>query len=204
MGHRYATVSATALLQHTPLICPRFLVDEFSDLYYDPSPLREYEKEGKAEDAEPTKVERQSMPPPELVGSPQIRRGPHSSSQGPPSIQFSNSSRHPSQIPPGMSFNNMPAVPAAQFYGNGDMGGPSPMRMGSMGVSMDPMMGGMGGMGSMGSMGGMGSLPGMGMGGMGSMPMGGGLGMPSPDMRRSMRPRGMSMGMGDDGFGGLH
>ena len=107
-------------------------------------------------------------------------------------------------MPPEMAFSNMPPVPPPQFYGNGDMGGPSPMRMAGMGAQMDQMMGGMGGMGPMGNMNGMGGMPGMGMGHMGGMPMGGGMGMPSPELRRGMRPRGMSMGMGDDGFGGMH
>lgn len=186
----------------------RFLVDEYSELYYDPTPLREHEKEAKAEEAESQqKTERQSMPPPDVMASPQIRRGPHSSSQGSNAMVYANSPRHASQIPPGMPFNNMPPVPPAQFYGNGDMGGPSPMRMGSMGVPMDPMgsmsagmaagMGNMAmGMGPMGNMGAMGVPMGMGMGG--------GMGMGSPDPRRGAMRRGMSMGMGDDGFGGLH
>ena len=133
-------------------------MDEFSDLYYDPTPLREYEKEGKSEDTEQMKIERQSMPPPEIAGSPQIRRGPPSSTQGPSSMQFPSTPRHPSQIPPGMSMHNMSPVSPAQFYGNGDMGGPSPMRMGNMGVPMDPMMGGLAGMNPMSNMGGMASM----------------------------------------------
>lgn len=109
---------------------------------------------------------------------------------------------------PGMSFANMGVVPTGQFYGNGDMGpGPSPMRMGAMGMPVDPMggMGGIAGMNPMANIGGMGGIPGIpGMGGMGGMSMPGAMGIASPDLRRGMRPRGMSMGMGDDGFGGLH
>lgn len=202
----------TILHAMVSLIVSRFLVDEFSDLYYDPTPLREYEKENKTEEPEPQqKTERQSMPPPELANSPQLRRGPHSSGSLSASMPYANSPRHPSQLPPGMPFSGMPPVPASQFYGNGDMGSPSPMRMGGMGMPMDPMggmgggMGGMGGMSPMGNMGGMGGMPGMpGMGGMGGMgPMGGGMGMASPDLRRGAMRRGMSMSM-DDGFGGLH
>lgn len=186
----------------------QFLVDEYSELYYDPSPLREYEKEAKSEEADaPQKLERQSMPPPEL--SPQMRRNPHSG-QGPSTMSF-NSPRHPSQMPANMPFANISAVPPGQFYGNGDIGpGPSPMRMSNMGMPVDPMggMGGMGGMNPMAGLGGMGGLPGMpgmgGMGGMAGMGMPGSMGMASPDLRRGMRPRGMSIGMGDDGFGGLH
>lgn len=192
----------------------RFMVDEFSDLYYDPTPLREYEKEGKSEEPDPqTKTERHSMPAQDLAGSPQIRRGPHSSSQGPP-MQFTNSPRHRPQMTPNMPFSNMPPVPAAQFYGNGDMGGPPQIRMSGMSMPIDQMggmgggmpggMGGMGGMGPMANMGGMGGMPGMpGMGGMGGMGMPGAMGMPSPEMRRGMERR-MSMGMGNDGFGGMH
>ncbi|EKM58264.1 uncharacterized protein PHACADRAFT_26782 [Phanerochaete carnosa HHB-10118-sp] len=148
----------------------QFLVDEYSSLYYDPTLLREYEKEGKSEESDvPQKIERQSMPPPEF--SPQMRRGPPSG-QGPSSLPF-NSPRHPSQMAPGMSFANMGVVPTGQFYGNGDMGpGPSPMRMGAMGMPVDPMggMGGMAGMNPMANMGGMGGMPGMpGMGGMGDL-----------------------------------
>lgn len=178
-------------------------MDEYSDLYYDSSPLREYEKESKSEESEPLhKTERQSMPPPEL--SPQMRRGPHSGGQGPSSLSF-NSPRHPSQMSLGMPFANMGTVPPGQFYGNGDMGpGPSPMRMGAMGMPVDPMSG-MSGMSPMANMGGMGGMSGMpGMGGMGGMGMPGAMGMASPELRRGMRPRGMSLGMSDDGFGGLH
>ena len=152
-------------------------------------------EEAKAEEAEiQQKTERQSMPPPDAMASPQIRRGPHSNSQGPGPMVYANSPRHPSQIPPGMPFNNMAPVPAAQFYGNGDMGGPSPMRMGNMSVHIDPMN-------AMG-----GGIPGMGGMPMGNMAMAGlgGMTLGSPNIQRGAMRRGMSMGMGDDGFGGMH
>lgn len=83
----------------------------------------------------------------------------------------------------------MGRIPPGQFYGNGDHGVPSPMRMGGMGMP--------GSMGDMGGMGGMGGMPmgGIGgMGGMGPISMGG-----SPDPRRGAMRRGISMG--EDGFG---
>lgn len=182
MGHRHAAVRLSRpLVLSSPNDLDRFLVDEFSDLYYDPSPLREHEKEAKAasgEDGE--KPERLSMPPPEHMAadSPQLRRT-HSSA-GP--MQFSP--RHQAPYPQNIGFNNMARPPPGQFYGNGDHGVPSPMRMGGMGMPM-------------GDMGGMGGMP---MGGMGPM---GPMGMGSPDVRRGLR-RGVSMS--DDGFGlgGMH
>ncbi|PSS19944.1 hypothetical protein PHLCEN_2v3117 [Hermanssonia centrifuga] len=152
----------------------QFLVDEGSDLYYDPTPLREYEKEGRSAE-ENERNDRASMPPPNSLpnpDSPQLRRHPSHALQA-PSMPYSP--RHAPQFSQGMSspFGGMQPVPAAQFYGNGDMG----MRMGGMsGMHMD----------------------GMGMGNMGGM----GIGMGSPEMRRGLMRRG-PMGM-DDGFGGMH
>ena len=132
------------------------------------------------------------MPPPDQMipePSPQMRRNPSGMSASSGSVPFSP--RHPGPYPPqGMGFNSMPRIPPNQFYGNGDPGMPSPMRMNSMG--------GMGmGMGDMSGMGGMGGMPVGGMGGMGPMGMG------SPDVRRSVR-RGMSMGEDGFGLGGMH
>lgn len=167
------------------------MVDEGSDLYYDPSPLREYEKESRPGPEENTeKSERTSMPPPlnpSALDSPQLRRShnpmPHTPQQS-HSMPFP--SRHPGQYPqqgiPGPFNSPMPVTPG-QFYGNGDPG----MRMASMG--------GMGGMGNMGmhmeGMGGMGGMPGMAMG----------MNMGSPDVRRMSRRGPMGM---EDGFTGMH
>lgn len=166
----------------------RFHVDQFSNLYYDPTPLREHEKESKAiTEASGKTDQRPPMPPPDhiaLEASPQLRRNPSSMSTGSGSMPFSP--RHPGPYPPpqGMGYNNMARVPPAQFYGNGDHGMPSPMRMPGMGMPM-------------GDMGGMGGMPMAGMGGMSPMGMG------SPEVRRSMR-RGMSMGEEGFGMGGMH
>lgn len=171
-------------------------MDEFTDLYYDPSPLREHEKETKTISEGGEKTDRPSMPPPDHMAtdSPSLRRT-HSNAAG-PSNPMPFSPRHPGPYPPqGMAYNSMGRIPPGQFYGNGDHGVPSPIRMGSMGMP--------GPIGDMGGMGGMTGLP-MGnmggMGGMGPMGMGG-----SPDPRRGTMRRGMSMG--EDGFGpmgGMH
>ncbi|KAJ3536451.1 hypothetical protein NM688_g6834 [Phlebia brevispora] len=158
----------------------QFMVDEGSDLFYDPTPLREYEKEQKSSPEESAdRSERASMPPPSALESPQLRRSinpiPHTPQQS-HSAPFSP--RHPSQFSQqGMpvAFSGMPVTPN-QFFGNGDPG----MRMGGMGS--------MGGMGiHMEGMGGMGGMPGMGMG----------MGMGSPDVRRMARrgPMGMEDGL---------
>lgn len=165
----------------------RFHVDEYSDLYYDPTPLREHEKEA----GDPDKTEqRPSMPPPDQImsdASPQMRRNPSTMSTSSGSVPFSP--RHPGTYPPqGMNYNNMPRIPPGQFYGNGEPGMPSPMRMGSIGGMGMPM-------GDMG----MGGMAGgnMGVGGMGPMGMG------SPDVRRSLR-RNTSMSEEGFGMGGMH
>ncbi|KAI0694611.1 hypothetical protein BC835DRAFT_998515 [Cytidiella melzeri] len=163
----------------------QYHVDEHSTLYYDPTPLREHEKESKASAEETEKKEqRPAMPPPEHITaevSPQLRRNPSSMSAGSGSMHFSPRQPGPYN-PQGMGFNNMPRVPPSQFYGNGDHGMPSPMRMSGMGMPV-------------GDMGGMGGMPMGGMGGMGPMGMG------SPDARRGLR-RGMSMGEEGYGMGG--
>lgn len=161
------------------------MVDEGSDLYYDPTPLREYEKNSRATPEESAeRPERASMPPPTALNSPQLRRSinamPHTPQQSHP-VPFSP--RHPGQFTPqGMSgpfSGGMPVAPG-QFFGNGDPG----MRMGPMG--------GIGGMNM--------HMEGMGnMGGMPGMPIG--MGMGSPDVRRMSRRGQMSM---EDGFTGMH
>ncbi|KAI0078812.1 hypothetical protein K474DRAFT_1770786 [Panus rudis PR-1116 ss-1] len=133
----------------------QFLVEEHSDLYYDPSPLLGYLKESQSESDDNKGGSRGSsskppVPTPDFSatapGTPQLRRnpsmppppGPH----GPP-----YSPRHSSQFSPYSNMGPGP-VPASQFYGGGgDPGMASPLRMGSIGgLNMDNM----GGMGSMG------------------------------------------------------
>ncbi|KAH8099958.1 hypothetical protein BXZ70DRAFT_196022 [Cristinia sonorae] len=152
----------------------QFMVDYRSELYYDPSPLMEYLKEGREgeENGDQPNTEGQSQPPVDHQGTPQTRRS-HGIPPPPNHIGFSP---QPSRGPftpahiPGTFPGGMPPMPSGQFYGNGgvpDQHMSSPMRMGGMG------------------------LPGDGMGGMG---------MGSPDVGRRLT-RGMSMG---DGFGGMH
>ena len=156
------------------------MVDHDSDLYYDPTPLREYEKEAQ-QSPDTDRADRGSMPPPShpsVMDSPQLRRphmshGPHTPQQQ-HSVPFSP--RHPSQFQGASPFSHSMPVTPTQFYGNGEpgirMGG-----MGGMGMHMD-------GMAAMGGMQGMG------------MPMG----MGSPGMARLRRgPMGM-----EDQFSGMH
>ena len=182
MGHRDTTVSVAHAFR--PLLAHRtnrFLVDELSDLYYDPSPLRQHEKEAKSTEEGVEKTERPSVPPHDrmVTDSPQLRRT-HSTAAPMPF-----SPRHQGPYPQNMGFNNMSRVPSAQFYGNGDPGVPSPMRMASIGMPM-------------GDVSGMGGMPIGGMGGMGPM------NMASPDTRRAGLRRGISMGEDNFGMGGMH
>lgn len=180
MGYRNTTVSIVVNIWTTylHLTSRRFLVEEHSDLYYDPSPLREYLKEGQA-DSDESGTSSSSKPPvptPDfsnhaVPGTPQLRRNPSMPPPAQPHMPFSP--RHPGAggFPSQMQFANMGSpVPPGQFYGN-DPSMSSPMRMGGMGMPMD------------------------GMGGMG------GMGMGSPNVARRMGTRGMGM---DDGFGGMH
>ncbi|TCD69369.1 hypothetical protein EIP91_007925 [Steccherinum ochraceum] len=157
----------------------QFMVDDRSDLYYDPSPLMEYLKDGKTEgeeNAEQSSMDRPSQPPADGPGTPQTRRSHGLPPTNPNQINFSP--RQPGgQFPPGQGMpgpfsGGMAPIPASQFYGNGaggDQHMSSPMRMGGMGLPGD---GGMGGMG-----------------------------MGSPEVGRRMT---RGMGMGGDGFGGMH
>ncbi|KAH9917816.1 uncharacterized protein B0H18DRAFT_878832 [Fomitopsis serialis] len=191
----------------------QFLVEEYSELYYDPSPLLEYQKEGKspadgdggASTSQSASNDRQMS---DLPGTPKSQPSrTHNSSIAPhhvPQQFFANqgtpnmgSPRHPfppsaqGMGPPGMGLGNMGgmgmgAVPPGQFYGNN---ADSPMRMNNAGMAQT-----MGGMNM--NMSGMG----MGMGMHGGPDMGMGMGMNSPDPRRRMT-RAMS---GEDGFGPMH
>ncbi|KAL4249793.1 hypothetical protein ABKN59_007610 [Abortiporus biennis] len=170
----------------------QFLVDERSDLYYDPSPLLEYLKDSQAEENDLNSTrDRPSVPPPDHLLShhsgpntpQQSRRNPLPPSQQTPLMSFSPR-HHPGQFghaqhQQSMPLMNLGPVPAAQFYAG-------------------PGGGGMSGMGAMG----MDAMSGHGMvhGGMSGVP--GGMGMGSPSVGRRMT---RGMGMGDDpGFGGMH
>ena len=173
-------------------------MDEFSDLYYDPTPLREHMKDAQQEkeNDEPSSSNAPQRQQHEAVNSPRITRT--SSMQGGMNPQlaqaqmFGNpqamaSPRHgfPGATPGmGGPYGSMQAIPPAQFYGGGDVP-VSPMQRGpGPGMSMNPAM-------AMG--GGMTMNPAMGMGG---MPPDSSL---SPEVRRRVT-RGMSL----DEFGGMH
>lgn len=127
----------------------RFQVDEGSSLYFDPSPLLEYQKEEKQ--VLPN-VASQSMPPSSSHhplnqrGQPFPMPGHHSANGVGLSPSVATPTRHivPGQMGgqyPGPQFNT---IPPAQFYGGGDRG--SPMVTRGMGVHMGMGMG-MDGMG---------------------------------------------------------
>ncbi|KAH9944814.1 hypothetical protein B0H21DRAFT_694446 [Amylocystis lapponica] len=175
----------------------QFLVEEDSELYYDPSPLLEYQKDGRTGDGdEPSSSTSAHQRLLDFPHTPHTQRtsahGPHTphgpTGHAPPpqyynAPQHSASPRHPYAGTPGMPFNGMNAVSPAQFYGGGGASD-SPMRMGrSPGMGM-----------------GVGGPMGMNMNMAMHAPDGMGMGMGSPDVRRRVT-RGMSA---EDGFGGMH
>lgn len=188
----------------------QFVVEEYSDLYYDPTLLFEYRQDartsGEDEDSPSTSTNADSKPVQEIPSTPkhQSLRGVHL----PPGSQ--GSFHHPQQFFSGNTPTNM-ASPRHPFpnsgQGMGGQGMPS-QSMGFGGMNMSPVSpaqfygGGTPGMsqgiGNMGMNMPGGMVGGMGMG-MGSDGMGG-LGMNSPDLRRRLT-RGMS---GEDGFGSMH
>lgn len=182
-------------------------MDEYSELYYNPTPLQTAVKAVTQEDGDEPATPGPSTNPShnserqrqqqhhmqDFSNSPRPSRSSHL----PPNIPTAGTpSHHPNQYfpgspaaamasprhgypgtPQGMSFNGN-GIPPTQFYGNSMDGSPaSPMRMGG-GMNMGMNMG-MGGMGM----------------GMGMQPDA----MGSPDVRRRMT-RGMS---GED-YGGMH
>lgn len=151
------------------------MVDERSELYYDPSPLLAHQKEAK----ESTEEEVSSSAPPQPDYSLRTPSSRSRASQN-PSMSFPTAfnspmnhapTRHPGFNAPGVSYNTMNAIPPGQFYG-ADSAMSSPMRMTSGGGGM-----------------------GMGMHGLPD-----GINIDSPDMRRRIT-RGIG---GDDGYGGMH
>ncbi|EPT05542.1 hypothetical protein FOMPIDRAFT_1138717 [Fomitopsis schrenkii] len=194
----------------------QFLVEEYSELYYDPSPLLEYQREGKSEDDGAASNSQNDRQMNSIPGTPKVQpsRAQHNPSITPHHLQqqqqqqqfFANqgtpnmaSPRHPfppgaqGMGGPGMGLGNMGGmgmspVPPGQFYGNN---ADSPMRMNNPGMAQA-----MGGMGM--SMSGMGM--GMGIPGGPDMSMGMGMNSPVQDPRRRMT-RAMS---GEDSFGAMH
>ncbi|KAI0367753.1 hypothetical protein BV20DRAFT_1023743 [Pilatotrama ljubarskyi] len=174
----------------------QWLVDEHSDLYYDPTPLLDYMKESQQNNSdEPSSSKQSQRQQQDSVNSPRMQRGSMPPGAMTPSMTHSQlygtpqqmaSPRHPYPGPNqgmGGPYGGMAPIPPAQFYG-GDGVPASPMqRSPGAGMGMNPGMG----------MGGMGMNPAMGMGGMapdGSL---------SPEVRRRVT-RGMSM----DEFGNMH
>lgn len=154
----------------------RFHVEAESELYYNPSQLREHLKE----EEEPPSTSKRSDPP-------------HSSSNGGMSRTPSRAHLQAQQLPYGM--NGAGGMPGG--ISPSPRGGPYPGGAGQYNSSIPPnqFYGSGGGRDSMGVMGGMGSMGGMGQIGIGGSPMttrsggGGGMGM------------GMGIGMGMDGLG---
>lgn len=178
----------------------RFQVDEFSDLYYDPAPLREYLKDSQQNDFdEPSSSSQPShRQQPDSVNSPRLLRTnsipPGGMTPSMSQAQLFNPNQgmgSPRHFPGGNQgmggpYGGIAPISPAQFYGTGGGDGMpvSPMQRGPPGMGMSPGLG-------MGP--GMGMNPGMAMGGLqpdGSM---------SPEVRRRVT-RGMSM----DEFGNMH
>lgn len=116
----------------------RFQVEESSDLYYDPSPLLEYQKEEKQAVANPAEgmPSSSSNPHPTHRGQ-TFPMGGHPANGMIMSPIVATPTRHgvPVQMSPyhgGPQFN---AIPPAQFYGGSDRGSPMVTRgMGIMGI----------------------------------------------------------------------
>ena len=125
----------------------RFQVDEGSNLYYDPSPLLEYQKEEKqAANTAESLPSSSSHPHPTQRGQSFPMAGHHSANGMAMSPIVATPARHgiPGQMGAyhgGPQFN---AIPPAQFYGGGERGSPMVTRGMSMGMSMGMGMEGMG------------------------------------------------------------
>lgn len=124
--------------------CYRFQVDEGSNLYYDPSPLLEYQKEEKhaIANAAESLPSSSSNPHPTPRGQSFPMAGHHSANGIAMSPVVATPARHgvPGQM--GVPYHSGPqfnSIPPAQFYGGGDRG--SPMVTRGMGMSMSMGMG---------------------------------------------------------------
>ncbi|KAI0749360.1 hypothetical protein C8Q80DRAFT_1101027 [Daedaleopsis nitida] len=177
----------------------QFLVDEYSNLYYDPTPLRGYLKDSQQNDDEPSSSsgpsQRQHT---DATNSPRLLRTssipPGGMTPGMSQAQLYGTPQgmaSPRHFPGGNQgmggpYGGMAAIPPSQFYGPGGDGMPgSPMQRG-------PVPGMMGNP-AMGMAPGMGMNPALGMGGMAAD------GSLSPEVRRRVT-RGMSL----DEFGSMH
>ncbi|KAI0787701.1 hypothetical protein C8Q74DRAFT_1196016 [Fomes fomentarius] len=172
----------------------QFQVDEFSDLYYDPTPLREYLKDSQQNDSDEPSSSSQPLhrQQPDSVNSPRMLRNnsipPGGMTPSMSQAQLFNANQgmgSPRHFPGGNQgmggpYGGIAPISPAQFYGTGGGDGmpASPMQRGPPGMGMSP---------------GMGMGPGMVMGGL--MPDG----SMSPEVRRRVT-RGMSM----DEFGNMH
>ncbi len=124
--------------------CYRFQVDEGSNLYYDPSPLLEYQKEDKhAVESLPSSS---SNPHPTPRGQLYPMAGHHPANGIAMSPIVATPTRH--GVPGQMAYHGGPqfnAISPAQFYGGGDGGHRgSPMVTRGMGMSMGMGIDGMG------------------------------------------------------------
>ncbi|KAI0775205.1 hypothetical protein BD413DRAFT_471872 [Trametes elegans] len=177
----------------------QWLVEEYSELYYDPSPLMEQLREtqqatsGSDEPSSSRSTQRQQQ---DSVNSPRMHRGSMPPGGMTPSMSHSQLYGTPQQMAsprhgfPGQNqgmggpYGSMAPIPPSQFYG-GDGVPQSPLqRRPGPGMGMNQ---------GMGMVQGMGLNPAMGLGG---IPPDGSL---SPEVRRRVT-RGMSM----DEFGNMH
>jgi hypothetical protein len=151
MGRGYTTVCRYTKTYTLPSIdrFPRFQVEEHSTLYYDPSPLLEYQKEDKqvARNTLEGIPSSSSHPLPSSSqrGQPYPMAGHHSANGVAMSPVVATPTRHGVPIQMGGPYPGGPqfhSIPPNQFYGGGDRG--SPMVTRGMGVSMGMGMDGMG------------------------------------------------------------
>ena len=149
VGYRYTTVGlfAETSLHTVNLDHYRFQVEEGSTLYYDPSPLLEYQKEEKQAVANTAQSlpSSSSNPHPTPRGQSFPMAGHHSANGMAMSPIVATPTRHgvPGQM--GVPYHSGPqfnAISPAQFYGGGDRG--SPMVTRGMGMGMGMGMDGMG------------------------------------------------------------
>jgi hypothetical protein len=145
-GHAAVRLSAETSPHIHELCRYRFQVDEGSTLFYDPSPLLEYQKEEKQAVANTADVlpSSSSNPHPSQRGQAYPMAGHHNGVVMSPIMATPTRHGVPVQMAnpyhTGPQFN---AIPPAQFYGGGDRGSPMVTR-GMMGMGMGMGMDGMG------------------------------------------------------------
>jgi len=122
----------------------QFQVEEGSELYYDPSPLLEYQKEEKQEAPNIIAIggmpSSSSNPQPSQRGQPYPLAGHHSSNGIAMSPVVTTPTRHvmPGQMGGPYGGPHFHAIPPNQFYGE-DRGSPMVMRGMGVGMGMDGM-----------------------------------------------------------------